>query len=187
MYPFVPDREEYALLLRTNIQDIGILRRSFYCRARLIRSVLDTDTDLTMVEKILVAVDGSETMERTVRFACDLVKVLGGSLTLIHVVDVPVMIQPNLLFDSAPLIRSGEMILQTAQKQVEHNGLKADIILEQESGNSGHTIVAVAQEKGFTLIVMHAKGHSKAAAILLGSVCHTVAHNASCSVLILRP
>jgi len=140
-----------------------------------------------MVEKILVAVDGSEAMERTVRFACDLVKMLGGSLTLIHVVDVPVMIQPNLLFDSAPLIRAGEMILRTAQKQVEQNGLKADTILRQEGGNSGHKIVAVAGEKGITLIVMHAKGHSKAATMLLGSVCHTVAHDASCSVLILRP
>ncbi len=159
----------------------------FYCRAKLIRLVLDTDTDSTMVEKILVAVDGSETMERTVRFACDLVKVLGGSLTLIHVVEVPVMIQPDLLFDSAPLTRAGEMILRTAQKQVEQNGLKADIILKHQGGNCGHKIVAVAEERGFTLIVMHARGQSKAATILLGSVSHTVAHNASCSVLILRP
>jgi hypothetical protein len=52
------------------------------------------------------------------------------------------------------------MILRTAQKQVEQNGLKADIILSQ-SGNSGHKIVA--EEKGFTLIAMHARGHSKAA------------------------
>ena len=140
-----------------------------------------------MVEKILVAVDGSETMDRTVRFACDLVKVLGGSLTLIHVVEVPVMIQPNLMFDSAPLTRAGEIILRTAQKQVEENGLKADVMLKHQGGNSGHKIVAVAAEKGFTLIVMHAKGQSKAATILLGSVSHTVAHNASCSVLILRP
>jgi len=140
-----------------------------------------------MVEKILVAVDGSETMDRTVRFACDLVKVLGGSLTLIHVVEVPVMIQPNLMFDSAPLTRAGEIILRTAQKQVEENGLKADVMLKHQGGNSGHKIVAVAAEKGFTIIVMHAKGQSKAATILLGSVSHTVAHNASCSVLILRP
>jgi nucleotide-binding universal stress UspA family protein len=140
-----------------------------------------------MVEKILVAVDGSETMERTVRFACDLVKVMEGSLTLIHVVDVPIIIQPNLLFDSTPLIQAGEMILRTAQKQVEQNGLKADIILKQEGGNAGHRIVAVAEEQGFTLIVMHTRGNRKAAGMLLGSVCHTVAHNASCSVLILRP
>lgn len=140
-----------------------------------------------MVEKILLAVDGSERMERTVRFACDLVKVLGGSLTLIHVVEVPVMIQPDLLFDSAPLTRAGELILRTAQKQVEQNGLKADIILKHQGGNSGHKIVAFAGEGGFTLIVMHARGQSKATAILLGSVSHTVAHNAPCSVLILRP
>ena len=135
----------------------------------------------------MVTVDGSETMERTIRFACDLVKVLGGSLTLIHVVEVPVMIQPDLMFDSAPMTRAGEMILQTAQKQVEQNGLQADIILKHQSGNPGHKIVAVAEEKGFTLIVMHARGQSKAATILLGSVSHTVAHNAPCSILILRP
>lgn len=152
------------------------------------RPVVPTDPGgSTMVEKILVAVDGSETMERTVRFACDLVKALGGSLTLIHVVSVPVTIQPSVPFDSAPLEHAGEMILQIAQKQVEQNGRKADGILEMDVGNSGHRIVAVAREKGFTLIVMHARGHSKAAALLLGSVCHTVAHDAPCSVLILRP
>jgi len=140
-----------------------------------------------MVEKILVAVDGSETMERTVRFACDLVKVLGGSLTLIHVVSVPVIINPNVPFDSAPLAQTGEMILQTAQKQVEQNGWKAERILEVDFGNSGHRIVAVARERGFTLIVMHARGRSKSATLLLGSVCHTVAHDAPCSVLVLRP
>jgi len=140
-----------------------------------------------MVEKILVAVDGSETMERTVEFACDLVKVLGGSLTLIHVVSVPGMINPNMPFDSAPLVQAGEMILQTAQKQVEQNGSKAEEILEVDFGNSGHRIVAIAQERDFTLIVMHARGRSKSAALLLGSVCHTVAHDAPCSVFILRP
>ena len=106
---------------------------------------------------------------------------------MIHVVEVPVIIQPNLMFDSAPLTRAGKVILQTAQKRVEQNGLRADTILKHQGGNSGHKIVSVAGEKGFTLIVMHAKGQSKAASILLGSVSHTVAHNASCSVLILRP
>lgn len=140
-----------------------------------------------MVEKILVPVDGSETMKRTVRFACDLVKVLGGTLTLIHVVSMPVTIQPSVPFDPAPLVKAGEMILQTAQEEVRQNGCNADSLLEMGSGNPGHKVVAVARGKGFTLILIHARGHSEVATILLGSVCHTVAHNSPCSVLIFRP
>lgn len=140
-----------------------------------------------MVEKILVPVDGSGTMERSIMLACDLIKVVGGTLTVLHVVALPVPIEPNAPIDPRPLERAGERILETARRLVEEDGCKADTLQETDIGNAGHRIVEVAQKKGFTLIVIHARGHSKVANLLLGSVCHTVAHRSPCPVLIVRP
>jgi nucleotide-binding universal stress UspA family protein len=139
-----------------------------------------------MFEKILVPVDGSKTMERTVTFACDLVKIMGGTLTLLHVVALPIPIEPMGSFDYGPLERYGKTVLEKAQKLVEDNGCKADTILETDFGNAGHTIARMARDKSFTLTVIHARGHSRIEGLLLGSVCHTVAHRSSCSVLIVR-
>ncbi len=140
-----------------------------------------------MLDKMLVPVDGSKTMERTVRFACDLVKALGGTITLLHVVALPIPTEETMPFDPAPLEKIGKGILEDARRLVEENGCEADLISETDFGNAGHTIVRVAQEKAFTLIVIHARGHGKIETVLLGSVCHTVAHTSLCPVLIVRP
>lgn len=126
-------------------------------------------------------------MERTVKFACNLVKSLGGTLTLIHVVVLPATTASNIPIDPALFEEAGKSILETGQKLVEQNGCKADTILEMGIGNAGHKIVEVAQGKAFTLIVIHARGHSKIATLLMGSVCDTVAHSSPCPVLIVRP
>jgi len=139
-----------------------------------------------VVENILVPIDGSKVMERNVRFACDLVKIIGGTLTLIHVVILPASMEPGVPIDPTPLEQAGARILEMARKIVESQGCKADTILETDFGNAGHRIVRVAQEKAFSLIVIGARGVSKIANLLLGSVCETVAHNAPCPVLIVR-
>lgn len=139
-----------------------------------------------MVEKILVPVDGSPVMERNVRFACKLIKTLGGTMTLIHVVILPASMEPGVPIDPTPLEQAGARILEAAQKIAEEEGCKAEGILETDFGNAGHRIVRVAQDKGFTLIVIGAKGKSKIVNLLLGSVCDAVAHNAPCPVLIVH-
>ena len=118
------------------------------------------------------------------KFACNLVKSLEGTLTLIHVVVLPAS---NMPIDAARFEEAGKSVLETAQKLVQENGCKADTILEMDIGNAGRKIVGVAQAQGFTLIVIHARGHSKFATLLMGSVCDAVAHNSPCPVLIVRP
>lgn len=140
-----------------------------------------------MTERILVPVDDSKTMERTVRFACDLVKKLGGTMTLIHIVALPVPIGSSVPFDSTPLERFGKEVLETAQKLAEDSGCKADTVLETDYGNAGHIIARIAQEKGFTLVVIHARGRSMVENLLVGSVCDTVVHRAPCPVIVVRP
>ncbi len=140
-----------------------------------------------MVEKVLVPVDGSKVMDRNVRFACNLIKTLGGTMTLIHVVSLPASMEPGVPIDPTPLEQAGAKILEGAQRIAEEEGCKAEGILETDFGNAGHRIVRVAQERLFTLIVIGARGKSKIVNLLLGSVCDVVAHNAPCPVMIVRP
>jgi len=140
-----------------------------------------------MVEKVLVPVDGSKAMDRNIRFACNLIKTLGGTMSLIHVVVLPASMEPGVPIDPTPLEHAGARILEAAQKIAGEEGCRTEGILETDFGNAGHKIVRVAQEKGFTLIVIGARGKSKIANLLLGSVCEVVAHNAPCPVLIVRP
>jgi nucleotide-binding universal stress UspA family protein len=139
-----------------------------------------------MVEKILIPVDGSEMMERTVRFACHLTRTLGGTMTLMHAVALPFSPSDDIPFDPTPLEQHGKRVLETAQKMAEDNGCRTDTILERGYGNAGHIITRIARDEDFTLIVIHARGHSRVESLLLGSVCHTVAHRSSCSVLVVQ-
>ncbi len=139
-----------------------------------------------MSENILVPVDGSSTMERTIQYACNLAKMLGGTISLLHVVTMPYPIMDS-IFDPTPLEDWGKRTLETAKQMADKCGSKAETILENGFGNAGHTIVKVSRENDFTLIIIHARGHSKVESILLGSVCHAVAHEAHCPVMILRP
>ena len=139
-----------------------------------------------MIRKILAPVDGSEVTERVVDVACDLTKLFDTSLTLAHVVVLPVTIEPGVAVDPAPLEQVGQRILESAKKVSERRGCNADVMLESAVGNAGHRIVSIAKENDFDLIVIGARGIGKIEALLLGSVCDAVTHSASCPVLVVR-
>jgi nucleotide-binding universal stress UspA family protein len=139
-----------------------------------------------MIRKILAPVDGSDVTERVVDVACDLSKLFDASLTLAHVIVLPVTIEPGVAVDPAPLERVGQRILESAKRVSEKRGCSTDVMMESAVGNAGHRIVWIAKENDFDLIVIGARGIGKIEALLLGSVCDTVTHSASCPVLVVR-
>jgi len=141
----------------------------------------------SMAEKVLVPVDGSEMMERTVKYACDHVKMKGGTMTLLHVVALPISVDSTMRIDYTPLERAGEKILKSAREFAEEQGCKAATLMVTEYGNPGHAIAKIAGEKGFTLIVIHARGHSVVEKFFVGSVCDTVIHRSPVPVIVLQP
>ncbi len=108
-------------------------------------------------------------------------------MTVLHVVALPIPIDPDVAIDPRPFQRAGEKILQKASELTEQNGCKVETAMKVYYGNAGYEIDRIAQEGGFTLIVIHARGHSNLEKVLLGSVCHVVAHRTPCPVLIIRP
>lgn len=152
-----------------------------------------------MFKRILVAVAGHSdpatgkrdtvletVMERNIRYACDLAKLMGAKLTLIHVITLPTIVEPGLAMSSEVFEKAGREILEEAKKMAKEIGVEADTDLETCFGNVAHKIIQVADDEKFDLITISSRGHSLLSTVLLGSVCDAVARNASCPVLVVR-
>ena len=65
---------------------------------------------------------------------------------------------------------------------------QADVSCEvmEEIGNPADVIARIANQQDYDLIVLGSRGISTDKAEKLGSVCHSVIHNASCPVLVMR-
>lgn len=139
-----------------------------------------------MFKKILAPVDGSKYMERNVAYASKLAKVMESRLTLIHVVTLPVVAPPEVNIDPRPYEQAGLEILETAKNTAKKEGIDPETKLGKAYGNAAQEILRTAEQDSFDLIVIGAKGHSLLDKLLVGSVCETVMHHASCPVLVLH-
>ncbi len=138
-----------------------------------------------MINKILVPVDGSENSEKGLKYACWLASKVGASITVMHVVTIPYTGE-SAVFQIEPLADAGKMILERSKKLIKSKCTDAHFVLRNGTGNAGHEIVKFAQGENFSLIVMSAKGHSKLAHLLMGSVSETVTKHANCTILIVK-
>lgn len=140
------------------------------------------------LEKFLVPVDGSECAVRAVMFASVVAKKFQAKVTLIHVVPslVGMIAGPESFvnIDTRPYEESGRRILEKAAKVLEFSDLTVDRRLEH--GQPVDTIVRVAKNEGYDMIIIGSRGLSPVKSLLLGSVSNGVSHHAKCPVLIVR-
>ena len=152
--------------------------------------------------KILVCTDGSEysqkALEKVAQIAeqCEI-----GEITILHVYD-------DSHYTSIPFVPGGgisiteeeieslkkvnereknerEKLLAKASEYFSKKQLKNRTILRE--GHPSHTIVQVASEEGFDMIVLGNKGLSGLKKVFLGSVSNAVLHEArDCGVLIVK-
>lgn len=139
-----------------------------------------------MGRTILAAVDSSKFMERNVDYACALAKSTESRLTLIHVVVLPLMMEPAVPVDPRPFEEAGSKLLEKAKRIAHEKGAEADTRLAKTFGNPAQEIVKTAEEGKYDLIVIGAKGHSILRNLMIGSVADTVVHNAQCPVVVVR-
>lgn len=158
-----------------------------------------------MFQKILVAVNLSETCPQILEEAIQLAKCHHSKLMLIHVILVegeialPVSLYPVMggysnLSETA-LEQYQESIqaykwdcmeqLRRLQTQVIDQGVEAEISLM--SGETGESICQGAEEWQGDLIVLGTRGLRGIKEMVLGSVSNYVTHHAPCPVLVLRP
>jgi nucleotide-binding universal stress UspA family protein len=135
----------------------------------------------TLLEKILVAHDGSKHADRALEYAVQLAKKYRVNLALLHVED------DNLIRVGGPDVLDclgtvGECILENASKKIQ--GVSFGKFLKY--GNPAETIIKMAQKGNVDLIVVGSRGSSSVKRFLLGSVSDDISMHSRSSVLIVR-
>jgi nucleotide-binding universal stress UspA family protein len=156
-----------------------------------------------MLQRILVAIDRSETYQRVFDEAVSIARATHASLMLFHVLrpfdqGYPYPLYPNV--DAYPGLYDEAIRLYSEQlRQFEHEGIvflrslaqeAADLGIaveySQVSGDPGKLICETADRWEADAIIMGRRGRSGLSEILMGSVSSYVLHHAPCSVMIIQ-
>ena len=135
----------------------------------------------TLLEKILVAADGSKHADRALEYAVQLAKKYRVNLALLHVED------DNLIRIGGPQVLDcigtvGESILENASTKI--RGVTFAKFMKY--GNPAETIIKMAKKGNVDLIVVGSRGLSSVKRFLLGSVSDDISMHSRSSVLIVR-
>ena len=139
-----------------------------------------------MYSTIVVGTDGSETASRAVTVAADLARRTGAVLHLVKAFSLNVGAGQTAGLVASDTAETFEQLAEEADDTLkEAEGTLEGITVERHAapGPPADRIVAVAEEVHADLIVVGSRGMHRR---VLGSVPNSVAHNAPCTVLIVK-
>ncbi|HEY8743762.1 MAG TPA: universal stress protein [Chloroflexota bacterium] len=152
----------------------------------ILRSLRKAPADSTAAEvkpgNILVPVNGNNVDDQVVRLACTLVRRQQGTLTLMHIIEVP----RSFPLDAEMNIESSRRILDVAAGTAEQLGVQArtEIIQAREAGA---TIVEEARNMGAGLILLGLPRLQRMGSPSLGRTIPHVLLHGHCRVIVVRP
>ena len=139
------------------------------------------------VKKILVPVDGSDSSKKGIEMGLSLAESNGASITLLEVIEE---FGPLPGYYEAPPVNVNRVQWVSEQRFSKlHDALENTPVKWQrrvEEGYAAETIVRIAEEDKYDLIVIGSRGMNFLGRFLLGSVSDRVVHHAPCSVLVVR-
>lgn len=133
------------------------------------------------IGNIVVGANSSPTARRAVTAAAELARLTGGSLHIVAAVETeqgPPRTEHGGYVDPGD---PAEVLLKDLAEIAKEQGLEP--VLHTAGGAPADAVVKVAEEVDADLIVVGNKG-MKGVRRVLGSIPNSIAHNASCSVLI---
>jgi nucleotide-binding universal stress UspA family protein len=144
-----------------------------------------------MVPKhILVPTDLSDGSEEALDYACELARLFGATVHLLHVIGIPALGVAELglaltstVIDS--LIRDDQQALDELVARKKDCAPFGQVLLR--TGDARDLINRTAKDLGADLIVMGTHGRRGVSRALLGSVTENVVRTAPCPVLTVRP
>lgn len=136
-------------------------------------------------KRILVAVDGSEHGNHAAWVGGELARALGARLTLLAVYTAPssALGEPNYSAALNQALAEARDAIGAARQVVTRAG-GAEPETESLAGAPAETIVRLARERGYDLVVVGTRGRGRVRAALLGSVSTAVAAGAGRPVLV---
>lgn len=144
-----------------------------------------------MYQRIMVAVDGSETATRGLQEAINLAKDQHASLAIVHVIDIVVVsgaeeFSENYLDSMRDYART---TLEQARKSAQAAGVEAQVHSPEIVTSGYHVADKIAQlatEWKADLLVVGTHGRRGVSRFLLGSVAEGVVRVAPCPLLLVR-
>jgi nucleotide-binding universal stress UspA family protein len=135
------------------------------------------------IKRILVGIDGSSNSNRAAKFAAQIAKGFGASVTLVFVVtpsDHDMLAGKSTTMDEGKK-GFGEQRLEKARSIFTDDGIDAGSDIE--FGNAAEKILNVS-ERGYDLVVLGTRGQSAVRGFLMGSVSSQVSQHSKIPVVV---
>jgi nucleotide-binding universal stress UspA family protein len=141
------------------------------------------------MKTILVPVDLSAATARVCGSACDLAKLIGGRVVLLHVVATPpIVMNDYYAFDTGHLAQAMAAVEKNATRKLRllarRLAKRCPVQTVQITGQPVGSILAKATALKATYIVMGSHGHGAMFDLLMGSTTNGVLRKARCPVLV---
>jgi nucleotide-binding universal stress UspA family protein len=146
---------------------------------------------IIMYKKILAGVDGSETSMKALQHAIDLAEVHGSELHIISVLEefkLPFASQYELWASESHDEHMTRVLeeMNSALMRIKREDVEIDVETRIEKGRPATVITTIADDEGFDLILVGAKGMGKVEELLLGSVSREIIDISRIPVLIVK-
>lgn len=141
------------------------------------------------MKKILVPVDGSDNSIKALEKAYELGTLKNSEILILTVVnsqrDNPYIVDQDYTSElSKKNIAQGKKILEESKKKLE--GYPGEVKTLLRNGDVAETIIDIAEDEGYNVIIMGRRGLNESSRSLLGSVSNKVITYANTSVLVVK-
>lgn len=142
-------------------------------------------------KRILVPVDGSDLSNDAFEQAVSLAKLIGGTVTVLHVIehlysDYTILEGQDMISASTLIETETKEQVQTFLSEYERNGKKEGVQIKTliREGPVAHEIIDLS--KKFDLIIIGTHGRRMITSLIMGSVAEKVSRHAYCPVMLVR-
>lgn len=149
------------------------------------------DGGRSLYQRILLAVDGSDTSRRALGYAIELAKSRHASLQAIYVVEYPSTLYSSIYFETEPfheaMMADGHYVLGKAQFSMDQAGIEGETQLIDPgmlSGGVAEEIDKAAQEIDADVVIMGTHGRRGFRRLMMGSVAESFARQSHSPVIL---
>jgi nucleotide-binding universal stress UspA family protein len=146
------------------------------------------------ITRILAPVDFSPGSKAALDYALLFADRFKAELTILHVWEIPHTLRPDLMvwLEGSDRLPMENILLKQAREEMDAfmaqlpAEVRGRVATRAEQGNVVRTIVNIAENEGFDLLVVGTHGRTGLAHVVMGSVAERVVRNATCPVLTVR-
>lgn len=154
---------------------------------------MPTSPESTVINKILVPIDGSEYSKRALELACELAEKFDARLHLLHVILTPTKnltlipgdISLTAVTPRGEIEEAGHKMMEAA-RQIAHDHGCEKVETKVIGGPAAQRILESAKSNEVDMIVMGSRGLSDIDGLMVGRVKHKVSDLAECTCVTVR-